>query len=458
MNKTAVLNVVGLAPSLIGPATPRLRAFAERHAQVSVTPVLPAVTCSVQATYLTGTLPSEHGVVGNGWYFRDEHEVKFWRRSDGLVQKPKLWERAKAQDPGFTCANLFWRYATYSKADYVVVERPMYPADGRKLPDIYSWPAELRPALQGDLGAFPLFNFWGPNSSVHSSRWIAEAAKWLEERHNPTLSLVYLPHLDYGLQRYGPDLAKVTTDLQEIDAVAGDLIDFYEARGAHIIVMSEYGVTPVSRPVHLNRLFRERGWIAVREELGLEDLNAGMSAALAVADHQVAHVYVNDDSKRDEVRALLETTDGVAEVLAEAGKRARGLDHPRAGDFVVLAEPDAWFTYYFWLDDRLAPDYARTVDIHRKPGYDPAELFVNPALKNPKAKVAMTLLKKGLGFRYLMDVIGLDASVVKGSHGLVTDPADGPLLISSRPELLGKRALEAREVCGLILEHLKEGP
>jgi len=455
MRKTVVLNVVGLTPELIGEHTPNLRAFRDAGALATVHEALPAVTCTVQATYLTGTPPREHGIVGNGWYFRDTDEVRFWLRSDRLVAGAKLWEVAKAQDPAFTCANLHWRYATYSSADFVCTERPQYHADGRKEPDIYTQPFNLRERLQGELGTFPLFNFWGPNSSIASTRWIAEAAKWIEAHHSPTLSLIYLPHLDYGLQRHGPDLANVAQDLRDVDAVLGDLMAFFEGRGAQVVILSEYGIDYVSRPIHLNRVLRERGLLAVREERGLEYLEAGASAAFAVADHQVAHVYVNDLARKNEVRALLENTPDVAEVLDDAGKRAHGLDHPRAGEFVVLAEPDAWFTYYFWMDDRKAPDYARAVDIHRKPGYDPAELFFNPELKNPKLKAGLTVLRKKAGFRYVMDVIGLDANVVKGSHGLYARTPDrGPLVMTKQKDLLPEPRLEATDVFGVLLDHL----
>ena len=455
MQKTVVLNVVGLTPELLGEHTPKLKAFADRGKVATIEEVVPAVTCAAHATYLTGTLPAEHGVVGNGWYFRDECDVRFWHRSDRLIQRPRLWDVARAYDPSFTVANLHWRYATYSSADYAVIERPMYPADGRKLPDIYGWPHELRGELVRELGDFPLFNFWGPNSSIKGSRWIADAAKYVETRHNPTLTLVYLPHLDYGLQRFGPDLGRVAQDLRDIDAVTGDLIDFYEAKGAQVTLVSEYGIDFVSNPVHLNRVLREHGLVSIREELGLEGINFGMSEAFAVADHQLAHVYVNNPEKLNLVRTLLEATPGVGEVLDREGQKKYGLDHPRAGDLVVLAEPDAWFTYYYWFDDKKAPDFARTVDIHRKPGYDPAELFVNAELKNPKLKAAGVLAKKKLGFRYMMDVIGLDATLVKGSHGLRSrTPEKAPVFVTQQTQHLPQDRIGATDVFETILNHL----
>jgi predicted AlkP superfamily pyrophosphatase or phosphodiesterase len=452
-----VLNAVGLTPALIGEHTPRLRQFRDRGALAHVGHVLPAVTTTVQSTYLTGTWPAEHGAVGNGWYFRDECEIKFWRQSNRLVQRPKIWEMARQLDPAFTCANICWWYNMYSSADYAVTPRPMYPADGRKVPDVWTHPGELRDWLQRELGQFPLFKFWGPATSIDATNWIAEAAIKVDQRSNPTLSLVYLPHLDYGLQRTGTDAGGISNDLRELDAACGRLIDHFGSRDVRIIILSEYGVMPVSRPVHLNRVLRESGLLAIRDEMGRDVLDAGESAAFAVADHQVAHVYVNDGSKLSQVRSLLEKTPGVESVLDEVGKREHHLDHPRSGELVAVAAQDAWFTYYYWLDDTRAPDFARTVDIHHKPGYDPAELFIDPALKFPKAKLAWTLLRRKLGQRALMEVIPLDASLVRGSHGRAPISAEsGPLLITNQANLLISPNLAPTGVSALILRHLTE--
>ena len=456
MRKTVLINVVGLTPKLLGSNTPHLSAWAKQGKTATIRAVTPAVTCSAQATYLTGRYPDQHGIVGNGWYFRDECEIKFWRQSNRLVQAPKVWEVARRLDPSFTCANLFWWYNMHSSADYSMTPRPMYPADGRKIPDIHTRPADLRSEIQNRLGRFPLFDFWGPRTSIRSSRWIADAAVWTDLKYDPTLTLIYLPHLDYNLQRLGPGHPGIGKDLLEIDAVCGELIRHYEGRGAQVIVVSEYGITHVSQPVHINRVLREEGLIAVREELGRELLDPGESAAFAVADHQIAHVYVNDPAQIKRVRKILEKTAGIEFVLGEEGKKGCHLNHPRAGDLVAIAAAGAWFTYYYWLDDRKAPDFARTVDIHRKPGYDPAELFIDPALSYPKLTIALTLLRRALGFRTLLKVIPLDASLVKGSHGRLTDlPEEGPLFMTRRSDLLAASSLEATEVCGLILKHLR---
>ena len=454
MNKTVVINAVGLTARLIGEHTPRLRQFRDAGRLAHIGPVIPAVTTTVQTTYLTGTWPAEHGIVGNGWYFRDECEVKFWRQSSHLVQRPRIWEMARQLDPTFTCANLFWWYAMYSAADFTVTPRPMYPSDGRKLPDIWTHPADLRDSLQAELGQFPLFNFWGPATSIKATQWIADAAIRVDRQSNPTLSLIYLPHLDYGLQRRGGDPSDSAVDLRELDTVCGGLIDHFQAQNARIIILSEYGITNVSRPVHLNRVLREHGMIAVRDELGHELLDAGASKAFAVADHQLAHVYVNDRSKLEDVKGIVASVPGVAEVLDDDGKRKWHLDHRRSGELVALAAPDSWFTYYYWLDDSKAPDFAATVDIHRKPGYDPAELFLDPKIPAVKAKIAWTLARKKMGFRTMMNFVPTDGALVRGSHGLQTARDQGPVLMTNQIAMLGKNDVDATAVCNMILNHL----
>ncbi len=439
MPRVAVLNVVGLTRRLIGPDTPRIDAYLSKNSWATIDPAFPAVTCTAQSDYLTGRTATTHGIVANGWYHRELAEVQFWKQSNHVVTAPKIWDQLRSEIPGFTCAKLFWWYNMYSSADYSITPRPAYPADGRKLFDVYSWPYDIRPAVKQVLGEFPFATFWGPAAGKKSpqgapdaaSRWIAGSARWTEEKYSPTLSLVYLPHLDYNLQRLGPNDPAAAQDLREIDAIVGELLDFYAARDVHVIILSEYGIVPVDSSIHLNRLFRERGWLTLKEELGRELLDAGNSAAFAVADHQVAHVYINQPKIRAEVRELLEQTPGVAAVLGTEEKRAKGIDHDRAGDLIAVARENAWFTYYYWTDENRAPDFARCVDIHRKPGYDPVELFLDPNIPLVKLKIARRLLQKKLGFRMLMDVIPTDATLVKGSHGVrPRDQADWPLMIA----------------------------
>ncbi len=431
--RLAVLNIVGLSESLLGPDMPRLTGFAEKHGLQGYAPDFPAVTCTGQSSILTGLPVSGHGIVANGWYDRESAEVRFWKQSNHLVHGEKLWDVLRREDPSFTCAKLFWWYNMHSTADFSITPRPLYPADGRKVFDVHTQPMGLRDELKRELGEFPFPAFWGPAAGIASSEWIAASARFVEEKHRPSLSLVYLPHLDYPLQKDGPDASHIPEELRKIDRVAGGLLDFYQERGVRVIVLSEYGITPVSRPVHLNRLFRAKGWLSLKNELGRETLDCGGCRAFAVADHQAAHVYVNDPSIRDEVRALLENTAGVEELRIPADTWGPCAATGRAGDFIAVAAPDAWFTYYFWEDDAVAPDYARTIDIHRKPGYDPCELFIDPAIPMPKLRIASFLLKKKLGLRGLLEVIPLDAGLVRGSHGRDRVPD------AFRPVLLGTR-------------------
>ena len=499
MHRTAIINVVGLTESLLGADTPRISSFLQRGALANIVPAFPAVTCTAQSTYLTGSPASAHGIVGNGWYNRELAEVQFWKQSNHLVQGRKLWEELRERDSKFTCAKLFWWYNMYSTADYSVTPRPMYPADGRKVFDIYTWPVSLRNELKHDLGEFPFPTFWGPAAGTQSpqgppdaaSRWIANAAKWLESKYHPTLNLIYLPHLDYNLQRFGPETNSgaarppspwgegqgegntaapcpklhgnkttnpaIIPDLRAIDSIVGELIDFFSAQSVQVILLSEYGITQVDWPIHLNRLFRQEGWLALKEELGLDLLDCGASKVFAVADHQIAHIYLNDHSLETQVRELLQKQQGIAQVLGPKDKSAMGIDHSRAGDLIAVADENAWFTYYYWLDDSLAPDFARTVDIHRKPGYDPVELFLDPKIAFPKLKIAWRLLQKRLGFRMLMDVIPLDPTLVKGSHGCrPSRPSDYPVLISPKPGLVQASPIDATDVYHVLKRHILE--
>jgi predicted AlkP superfamily pyrophosphatase or phosphodiesterase len=457
MRPTLVILLVGLSPRHIGPDTPHIAALARSGAVRPLATVTPAVTCTVQATFMTGALPRQHGIVANGWLFRDLMEVWLWRQSNRLVAGEKIWEEGRRRDPAFTTANLFWWYNMAASHDVGVTPRPIYRADGRKLPDCYTKPLELRDELTERLGPFPLFEFWGPATSIASSRWIADAARHVRRTRAPTLTLVYLPHLDYDLQRFGPNAPRIANSLREADAVAGELIADAARDGARVVVLSEYGITAVSTPVHINRALRETGLLRVRREGDGELLDPAQSDAFAVSDHQIAHVYVAQPGRIEDVRRLVAALPGVERVLDRAEQAALGIDHPRSGELVALARRDAWFTYYYWRDDRNAPDFARLVEIHRKPGYDPVELFLDPAIRFPRLAVGWRLAKRALGFASLMDVIPLDPTLVKGSHGRLTDdPRDGPVFVTSEPRLVPDGPVAATAVKDIVLRHVFE--
>jgi predicted AlkP superfamily pyrophosphatase or phosphodiesterase len=448
--RTAILNIVGLTKRHLGREMPFVTEFAARsgHRAYTVTPGLPAVTSSIQATYLTGRTPAEHGIVGNMWYDRDYAEHRCWKQSNHLVKGRKLWEHLREEfDPAYTCAKVFWWNNMYSTADYQITPRPIYCADGKKVFDIQTWPMALAHKVTRKIGKFPFPNFWGPMAGIPSSQWIAKSAQWFEDQFSPNLSLIYLPHLDYNLQRLGPDSPQIGDDLRAIDDVVRGLVEHLEKRGVTVVLLSEYGITAVDRPIHLNRIFRAKGWLTLRTELKREVLDLGNCQAFAIPDHQVAHVYINDPAVTEEVTATLRATPGVTAVYDRAAQREQGIDHARSGDLVVVSDENSWFTYYFWKKDRRAPDYARCVDIHRKPGYDPVELFIDPKIHFPKLKIAWKLLRKILGFRMLMDVIPLDASLVKGSHGAIpADPLDHAVLIGPFGDLTLDTTLAATDV------------
>ena len=350
---------------------------------------------------------------------------------------------------------MFWWYNMAASHDIGVTPRPIYKADGRKLQDCYSQPPEVRDELTQALGPFPLFRFWGPATTIESSRWIGRAAQHVRRTRRPTLTLVYLPHLDYGLQRLGPDHPDLASDLRRSTRswASCSMMQPRTAR-AWCCFRNTASRRCAGRSTSIGRSGR-RDCSAVRVEEGGELLDPPQSRAFAVADHQIAHIYVDRAELVPEVKRLVEGLEGVERVLDAEGKRQLGLDHERAGELVAIAHSDAWFTYYYWLDDARAPDFARLVEIHRKPGYDPVELFIDPAIRVPKLALGWRLAKRSAGFRTLMDVIPLDATLVKGSHGRPTDSEEeGPLFATSEPDLLPEGPVAATAVKGLILDHV----
>ncbi|MBI2898758.1 MAG: alkaline phosphatase family protein [Planctomycetes bacterium] len=428
MPPVVLLDVAGLTPRLLAHA-PNLAAVGRALPMVGP---LPAVTCTAQATMLTGEPPSRHGIVGNGWLYRDTMEVRFWQQSNRLLQAEPLYAGRR-----FTCAKMFWWFNQGAPVDWSVTPKPHYGADGSKAFGIID---ATDCDLERALGPFPFASFWGPGAGLASSEWIARASALVIERNRPRLTLVYLPHLDYDYQRFGPgDPARV----REVDACAKIVLDAARSIDAKVVVVSEYGIVPVKRADFLNRELRRAGWLAVRDGPYGEQLDTFASKAFAVVDHQLAHVYVRDL-----------TLDAVKERLAPLADRFVGPDHPRSGELVALARPDEWFAYPYWLDDARAPDFARTVEIHKKPGYDPCELLLDPALALPRARVAWKLLRKALGFRMLMDVVPLDATLVRGSHGRPpATPEDGAVLVSSTRRLERAR-FAATDIFGHVLERV----
>lgn len=432
-----VINAVGLTSRLL-PHAGHFSALAKAGWLRSLREGVPAVTCTAQATMLTGVTADRHGIVGNGWLWRDTGEVRFWQQSNRLLQAEPLYQTARshARERGrtFRCAKLFWWFNQGAAVDISVTPKPHYGADGNKVFGIHGTPEGLTERLERKLGPFPFPTFWGPLAGPECTRWIARCAAEVLRDERPDLTLVYLPHLDYDPQRFGPAGCDMPRLVGELDAAAVPLLDAARERGARVWVVSEYGHVQVHRPVQPNRALRQAGLLAVRPGPFGEMLDAFTSRAFAVCDHQVAHLYVNDPADVPRARDVIAGLPGVARVLTGEERAELHLIHPRAGDLIALSEADAWFAYPYWLDDRLAPDFARTVDIHRKPGYDPCELFFDPRLWWPRGRALRRLVQKKLGFRTLFDVVPLDPELVHGSHGLPAhDAADRPIVIGDGP-------------------------
>lgn len=435
MAPLVVLNTVGLTSRMLAYA-PRLAALAKAGWHRPLREITPAVTCTAQATFLTGAPPSKHGIVGNGWFWRETGEVRFWQQSNRLIQAEPLYETAKRLRSGFRCAKLFWWFNQGADVAISVTPKPYYAADGNKAFGIQGTPEGLTDRLERKLGPFPFPSFWGPKAGLPCTQWIAQSAAEIVRAERPDLTLVYLPHLDYDLQRFDPDEPTVSRVVRELDNACAPVLDAVRAAGARIWVVNEYSHVPVRRVVLPNRALRQAGLLTVRPGPFGENLETFQSRAIAVCDHQLAHVYVREVGDIARVRDAIAALPGVARVLAGEERAEMQLDHPRSGELIALAEPDAWFAYPFWLDDRQAPDYARTVDIHRKPGYDPCELFFDPKLMWPMGRMLRRIVRKKLGFRTLFDVVPLDPSLVRGSHGLpAAKPKDRPVLIADGPEL-----------------------
>ena len=429
-----IINIAGLGAAAIGPATPNLLRLADSGSgAISLQPPVPALTCTSQATLLTGTPPAQHGIVSNGWYFRDLAQVLNWQRSARLMAGETIWDAVRAQRPDLQCANLFWRYATHSSCDVNIVERPTYWADGRKSPDIYSEPDSMRDELVERFGPFPLFRFWGPAANIQSTQWIVDATRHLIDQDRFGLVLTYIPHLDYDHQRFGPTSTQGEQALRDMDVEAGRLIDTAQEHGMRVAVVSDYAFESVSRPVFLNRALREAGLIRVQRAENGELLEPGVSTAFAVCDQQTAHIYVNEPSAIAKVKKLIADLDGVEQVFDRQQMRDLELDHARSGELIAIAQPDCWFAYPYWLDATQAPDFARCVAIHAKPGWDPSELFLRPGARG-KLHLAKRLVQKISGDPSPFDVISGDMSLVRGAHGRIpTSDANRPVLITSWP-------------------------
>lgn len=433
-DRVVLLSIPGLRKQDLA-SMPRLGALAAAGDETGLVPSFPAVTCPVQANMTTGKTPREHGVVANGFYWRDKHEVEMWTAWNECIGQPQIWDILHQHDGAITSAVWFPLHSKGCGADYICTPAPIHNPDGSESLWCYTQPTEMYGTLRDTLGHFPLQHFWGPLSNIKSTGWICDSAVWAAQQHHPHFFYIYLPHLDYAAQKFGPNSEQATKALGELDEVLGRLIDgvngAYSEQVPLWIVASEYAIVPVDHVEYPNRLLREAGLLSVKnDDDGREQLDFAASRAWALVDHQFAHVFVHNAADVEAVATLFRGRRGISEVLVGKDRAAYELDHERAGEIVLISQPNSWQAYYWWLDDARAPKYARTVDIHRKPGYDPVEMHLDMATRS----------------------IPLDASLVKGSHGApAREDAQRGIVIASEKGVLTGPALADTDVCELVL-------
>lgn len=383
-------------------------------------PVFPAVTSTVQSSILTGKHPDQHGIISNGIFDKVNLQPMFWEQSTRLVQSEKIWDNLKKNNEFIKTAMLFWQNSLYTNNDFVISPRPIHLENGKMDMWCYSKPVNYYENVMKKIGEFNLMNYWGPFSSFNSSDWVAKSVQYTIENHLPNLLFAYFPQLDYTAQKFGKTSQGVLEDLENIDNSIGSIIDTSKNAGifdqTQFLFISEYGFNDVSSAIPINRILREKGLLAIRTIKEKEYIDFEYSTAFAMVDHQIAHVYLNSAGKRalSQIKKTLEEIPGIDTVCDTETKRKLHVDHERSGDLIIISERDKWFSYYWWLDENSessksrdeamerteeridrAPTFTKTVDIHRKPGYDPLDLFLDPVKR----------------------CISTDTSLIKGSHG-----------------------------------------
>lgn len=417
-------------------AMPRLSALTSGGDCTELAPTFPAVTCCVQANLTTGMPPSEHGVVANGFFWRETGEVEMWTSPASCIGRPQLWDLMKRHDPALTSAAWFPLHTKECGADYICLPAPIHNPDGTESMWCYTRPDGFYAELLEELGPFPLQHFWGPLANIKGTTWIVDSAIRAGVRWQPNLLYIYLPHLDYAAQKLGPDSAEATAAVAELDEQIGRLADgIHTAYGDAEplwLVAGEYAITPVDHVSYPNRALAAAGLVQLHDTPAGRVIDYANSPAWALVDHQFSHVFVRDRDAATIRKAaeVLRELPGIAEVVVPAEAPQYDLNHPRSGDLVAISEPNSWQAYYWWEDDADAPTFAHTVDIHRKPGYDPAEMHFDPATRG----------------------ISLDATLVRGSHGApALDPSQRTVLLSSQRGVFVERETADIDVADIVL-------
>jgi Type I phosphodiesterase / nucleotide pyrophosphatase len=404
------------------------RADFDRFGELTeIEPVFPALTIPAQATLLTGLKPAEHGGVANGFFNRELRKAFFWEQSANLVSGQRVWEQIEHEHSEACGAGLlFFQNSIGTNADTIITPAPLHGPDGKTISACYTRPPILDAELEAELGPFPLHKYWGPMAGLDSSRWIVESTRMVLETHGPELLFSYLPHLDYDFQRFGPNGAEADAALADLSMLLEELAGVAGRHGYQLVVVGDYAIEPAEGFALPNLALREEGLLGIRRVGKYELPDMGSSLLFAVVDHQIAHVYCLADFCPHAAVDVLDGLAGVGRILDREAQKDLGVAHPRGGDLILEAAPGHWFAYDWWVDEECAPPYARTVDIHNKPGYDPLELF-------------MAADGKGTA---------RDGNLVKGTHGRAGGGAAALIL----PEKWGgaPAKLAATEVSGLL--------
>jgi predicted AlkP superfamily pyrophosphatase or phosphodiesterase len=440
---TIVLDIVGLEyDHLESGLVPNISKIANMGESAKMEPVFPAVTCTVQASILSGAYPNQHGIISNGLYDRNNYTTSFWEQSNALVQTDRIWDIIKrntsSSSSSIKTAVLFWQNTMYARSDIVMTPRPLHMDNGMVM-WCYSKPVGYYEEIKQKLGEFNLASYWGPFASPKSSEWIVEAAEYTLEKKRPNLMLTYIPHLDYSVQRFGKNSCQVKEDLKKADDLVQKIIQKTAELGikddTRIIILSEYAFNDVNDAIPLNLKLRDAGLLVVRKINDKEYIDYEFSNAFAMVDHQIAHIYVKEGFMNQSKR-VVENIEGIEKMLCGSEQKKRlNVDHERSGEIIAISDRDKWFSYYWWYEEEKAPNFARTVDIHRKPGYDPVELFIDPKTK----------------------MIPLSPTLIKASHGR---PADAiteeglALYVSSKKSSLLKNPAETAISCVKFGQHL----
>ena len=372
--------------------------------------VFPAVTCTAQATLRTATEAREHGMIANGIFLRNLQRPAFWEQSSQLVSGKRIWEEARKN--GYTVGMFYFQQSLGEEVDELITPWPIHKHHGGMILKNYSRPLNKKPAGYNE--NFPLQQYWGPlaNAKV-GNRIVNDVASFAD----CDIAFVYIPTLDYDFQRYSATDKKCAKAIALLKQQLEQLFDFAKANNAEVTILGDYEITEVTLPpTQPNLTLREAGYFATRNVNGHLYPDFNHSRAFAMADHEIAHVYIRDANDIAAVKSCLETTGDYA--IIEEHTPSAEWGHDLAGELLLQAKPGSWCAYTWWTLPHEAPDYATHIDIHSKPGYDPCELFFERWAFPPKTCQ--------------------DLSRIKGTHGHKCEIA----YLSTLPQITGRTFVE----------------